>query len=1116
MSSVISISNHFKSSTRVTESNFDPKLFLDNFIAHGTVLQTIDSIGAELKGTKQRAFTVTGPYGSGKSTLAMFFDCLLSENKKVRADALSKLTPDVMARFQSNFGYANGWSLVKHLCGLSSPIKSIAESILSVVPGFSAPDDGASEADYLEILKQAFDYVSAKNDGLLLIIDEMGKALDYQASVGGDLHFFQSFADLVQQYENIVVIGFLHQSFAAYAKGRDSRTQNEWGKVQGRYKDFGFNPSIEESLYLIGESFKVQDKLSNELVVRSAHTMNVVLSHFGISNATALENILPIDPVTALLLGPISKRSFSQNERSLFSFIATHEKFGFRDYISREEAKSVPFSSLYTTDDLWDYLYNNLGHIISASNDSKAWLEACDSVERAGTNGTELHVSLTKLIALLSMMGRGSGLYASKQFLVDYLLSRPDLSYSEQDIDSAIKLLESKSIIIYRHNLNSFHVFRASDLDINRLVLDWVERVKGGFDWVSSISTEKLVLASAHYHKTGVMRWAEAQVVSAAEQVKVPSGKAGESFLNMLLPTSRELYKTLISKFENDNRIIVGSTANIDLLEKACIELIALQKLAKEESEKLSRDPIAKTEIESREIQATSQIDKILDETLNQAEWSYLGATLVGKSLTAKVSKVADLVYSECPAVHNELVNRMKLSGTSNSALNKLLLAILQDDRESNLGFPEDTFPPEKGIYLGCLKDKGWHTPDNEQSFCGNWFDKESAKNIPANHIESYNLWKSGFDFIKSGNELVVIQDLYDFWMSPPFGLTLGLCKLYAMALLKSLESHLAFYDFDSTKDWIYIPELDEELVNKLWKYPSEAGVRYYELAETDVSLVKEISLASEASSDESILSTARSLVRKMHAIPSWVKRTSGHNLFKSGADDHLDTLTKRFRDRVLSAKDPYKLILEDIPNLFDDRTALSAKMSQCLSSLFEIDGILSSEFKNTLLNMLSGEVGESLSARCLMVAQNASRPEIENFAKRVAKWSDNPTHQNLDELISLLVGVRKESWTDERISEGYEKLQNLCVQFKRYETFSNTAVHSSNDTLPVSLIYRDLLGNISEFEQFVDAKSVDDKRFKDIKSAMDKELASMNTSERVAVLMQMLASEMLPIEGSK
>ncbi len=1114
MASPISISNQFKSSARVTEANFDPHVFLETFVAHGTVLQSVANLSAELSGTRQRTFTITGPYGSGKSTLALFISCLLSSEQDVRNRALAALSESqsVLEQFVTSFSYYQGWLIVKHLCAVTSPVHAITASILNACGVSQASLDSYSEEECLSLIKETLDKASKRQDGVLIVIDELGKALDYLSSVGGDLHFFQSFADLIQEFENVVVIGFLHQSFAAYAKGRDTRTQNEWGKVQGRYKDFGFNPSVEESLYLVSKSFDVQPSLQDQLLGQAKKSLKAVTKHFPIGNSSALDHVLPLDPVVGLLLGPISKRSFSQNERSLFSFIATHEKYGFRDYLEQQFDRDRAFNDLYRVNRLWDYLYHNLGHIISASSDSKMWLEACDAVERASIDGREIHTFITKLVALLSWVGRSSKLFASKPFLKDYLKSVHELKCSGEDIDSALAFLESKSIIIYRHNLNSYQIFRASDLDINRLILDWIDRVKGGVDWVEYCNSNKLILANAHYHKTGAMRWVETQVVSSVEQVNVPAGLVGASFANFIMPTSIDLYEHLCREYDDSDFVVIAYPLRIEELQEATVELIALEKIAKEESEKLSRDPIAKTEIDNRDKQARHRIATLLEQILQMAEWRYKGQGLEGASLTAKVSHVADRIYSKCPAVKNELVNRMKLSGTANSALNKLMLAMLFEDTEEQLDLPVDTFPPEKGIYLSCIKAKGWHTPMQSTTFAGNWLDVKGPEQLPANERDVYELWRSGFDFIRQRGELVTIKELYEFWMSPPYGLTSGLCKLYAMALLKSLESNLAFYDFDSTKDWIYIPELDEELVTKFVRYPAEAGVRFYELAETDMRLVKQIAEASEATNQESILATARSLVRQMHALPSWVKRTSGKNLFQIGGPEHINNITKRFRDKVLSAKDPYKLILEDIPSVFGADTDLVHGLRECMKGLLEIDSVLANQFKATISEILDDEAGERLSARCDAVASSASRPEIENFAKRLKQWSGNPTHILLDELISLLVGVRKESWTDERISEGYDKLRELCIQFKRYETFRRSSINGERQTRPVSLIFEDVNGSPIELEQFISSTTEESKNLVDAKSAIETHLAKCSNAEKIRVLVEMLAKEMQPV----
>jgi hypothetical protein len=665
--------------------------------------------------------------------------------------------------------------------------------------------------------------------------------------------------------------------------------------------------------------------------------------------------------------------------------------------------------------------------------------------------------------------------------------------------------------------LNSYQIFRASDLDINRLILDWIERVKGGVDWVAHCNSDKLILANAHYHRTGVMRWAETQVVSAIAQVREPDGVVGASFANFVLPTTAELYVELCCKFAESKYLVIGKPVRIDELEQAAIEIIALEKIAKEESEKLSRDPIAKTEIENRDKLARLRIAKILDQILRATSWHYLGEAMQAGSLTAKVSRVADDIYSKCPAVHNELINRMKLSGTANSALNKLMLAILDNDSEAQLDLPAETFPPEKGIYLSCLKVKGWHTPEMTPTFAGRWVSCKSAKDLPATERDVYGLWLAGYNYIKARGELVVIKELYDFWMSPPFGLTLGLCKLYAMALLKSVESNLAFYDFDSTKDWIYIPELDEELVTKFIRYPTEAGVRFYELAETDMMLVHKIAQASESVDQESILTTARSLVRQMHALPSWVKRTSGNNLFQVGGEEHLDKVTKRFRDKVLSAKDPFKLILEDIPSVFNDSKDLTKGLRNAMKELLEIDATLSNKFKVTVLQLLDAELDEVLSARCDAVALAASRPEIENFAKRVKQWSANPTQAALDELITLVVGVRKDSWTDERISEGYDKIRELCIQFKRNETFTRAYGKAATGSRPVSLIFENQEGHAIELEQFISDDKAAGSNLSEAKFLIESQLQSCSDAERVRVLVELLAKEMRPVgSGAK
>jgi hypothetical protein len=99
------------------------------------------------------------------------------------------------------------------------------------------------------------------------------------------------------------------------------------------------------------------------------------------SFVAAVENCYPLHPLSALLLPSIARQKFGQNERSLFSFLASGEPGGFREYLTAtEDMETAP---TYLPDRLWDYLDLNLQQVILASPVGHRWSEALEAVERA-------------------------------------------------------------------------------------------------------------------------------------------------------------------------------------------------------------------------------------------------------------------------------------------------------------------------------------------------------------------------------------------------------------------------------------------------------------------------------------------------------------------------------------------------------------------------------------------------------------------------------------------------------------------------------------------------------------------------------------------------------------
>ena len=131
------------------------------------------------------------------------------------------------------------------------------------------------------------------------------------------------------------------------------------------------------------------------------------------SLAQTLEACWPLHPATAALIGPLSKRQFGQNQRSIFGFLNSAEISGFRDFLN----KSNSINDVYSPWDFWDYLTNNLSSAIYNSPDGHRWSLINDAVHRCEASADkDSTVKLMKAIAILDFCKEQSGVFPPKIF----------------------------------------------------------------------------------------------------------------------------------------------------------------------------------------------------------------------------------------------------------------------------------------------------------------------------------------------------------------------------------------------------------------------------------------------------------------------------------------------------------------------------------------------------------------------------------------------------------------------------------------------------------------------------------------------------------------------------
>ena len=236
LSETVSVSRQFLRSVNL-EADLGRADALQGYVCQDTAQSLLANMAHHVNKTRQRAFTWTGPYGGGKSSLALVLGSLVSPTKTLREEAKKILG------LNSDTDNSEAWNCSKDgwlVIPVVGKRKSIIEALSSALDKALAKTSRKPTSTSL-ILRLVEEAEKRKKDGVLLIIDELGKFLESAAQSGEDIYFYQELAETASRCNGkLVIVGILHQSFEQYAVklGRDAR--DEWAKIQGRFQDIPF------------------------------------------------------------------------------------------------------------------------------------------------------------------------------------------------------------------------------------------------------------------------------------------------------------------------------------------------------------------------------------------------------------------------------------------------------------------------------------------------------------------------------------------------------------------------------------------------------------------------------------------------------------------------------------------------------------------------------------------------------------------------------------------------------------------------------------------------------------------------------------------------------------
>lgn len=1044
----VTVLPHYQRSIRF-DSDIGREDVLKSYVMTSSGVATLAELSQFLKSGNQAAFTWTGPYGTGKSALAVYLAALADRDSKIRTLSQHMLPSDHSGDLiKETFGsQGKKWKVI--------PITSDRRSLFDLIndglkrAGFTKSGAVPRTADRLiQRVEEASASDSFRGARPLIIVDEMGKCLESALLGGGDIYDFQQLAEgFARSSVRPVFIGILHQGFEYYAARMSAEIRQEWTKIQGRFVDLSLKTTTDEVVGLAARAIQADyvSQAASDASQASYQALRTQRPNLDEAVEKNLADCWPLHPVSVLLVSALSRKAFTQAQRSLFSFLSSNDPSGFRDFLNHT---SFDKNASYRPTHVFDYISTNFDQAITSSvPEAKRWAMIKEGLARVDARFSPVHSQVYKTIAVMELLREPQSLLPTNDVL-------SIIFHDEADIEQLTKDLASMTVIVYRRYQNCWALYAGSDFDFEATLRDVRQGValsprdfENAFDMAP-------VVAKAHYNATGSLRWLVRSVIDvkaarASEFSLKLEGGMGALVLVVSSEESelreiRDLHQTRNQSATNTQPIVLGIPESDDSRRGALavyqnmIDITVLEQILRSDPQ-LDSDEIARKlvreQLEAARLQLYSQVELLMMDVTWRALWNEELVSYQDERLSSFASRVADDIFSLAPRVSNELLNRESVSTAAAKARKELMNSMLSSEHSERLGF--SGWPAEAGLYESILLRTGHHVRK-----AGVWMFE------CANDREDVfgELWRCT-DALLEGAQPVSAFNVYKAWAAPPIGLKAGLAPLFLWLYMLARKEQVVFY-----VDGSFQPQLAPINADELLRKPDDFSVRLLRIGEDEKELLE--TLASKFASlngellPTDVLNVARALVREFLSLPTWTKRT---NL--ASVD------TRRIRTEVLKASDPNQLIFIVLPQVVGSSDP-DVIVDAVLVALAELRSLLPEMVQRVWGDLLSalGANGASfdllqLKTRAEEISESISHPGLRTLLPRIRDLSvssDDDTAQKFS-LICTAAGKTDRDFFDHDIDRVSQVLREWAFEFRRAELLRRLT-HGSKHRVALTL----------------------------------------------------------------
>lgn len=910
------------------ERDFEDPACLSGYVMTDFTRSCLAHVANGLKpNSGQRAWRITGDYGSGKSSFALLLAHWFAGRTRAFPQEIRKVVgfrqfgvtpPRFVPVLVTCSRQALGTSILHSLYQTLIQIYSVRE-VHRLLETNREPTEDQIFKLVLRVHSRIIE--DSKGRGLLLILDELGKFLEFAAlhPQRQDVFLLQRLAEAASRScdQPLFIVSLLHQGFNAYSDMLSQSAQREWEKIAGRFEEIVFNQPIDQVANVVASALNVRTKVipkTESLELRQAMIQTIALGWFGSSSTKSLSNVVsrlyPLHPTVLPILIRTFRR-FGQNERSLFSFLLSNEPFGLQAFSEQNLREGY----LYRLHNFYDYVRTNFGHRLAVQSYRSHW-NLIDSVVESFATEDELQVKILKTVGILNLINDGDLLPNEESIVL--ALARFRETEKNQVRNTLRKLQRNRRILYDRGWARGLCLWPHTSVDLEkayeeaRRAVDTPQHVAG---LIKDFLDSRPIVARRHYIETGNLRHFDIRYCSVDELSNLSEQHLthADGFIIVPLCETPTEHQTALafakeSLFKQRSHWLVAVPRPLNHLVSLVQEVQRWEWISTNTLE-LNADKFAREEVSRQKTAARLQLEKRIQSYIGfkqftgqmSLEWFHKGSQIKvkdGRDLLSTLSRIFDNVYKRAPRIHNELVNRRNLSSAAAAARMRLIERMFTDAETEFLGMIPEKKPPEMSMYLSVLKDTELHR-ERERS----WRIREPRSKTDKKCNVLPTLRRIRKIVLNEPDGRVNITTLFAELRKPPYGVRNGLIPFLLAAFAITHEKDVAFY-----KDGTFLRELNGEAMLLLTKAPERFDIQHCKIegvrTELFQRLLTVLDIKVPARREFELLDVVKQLCVFVAQLPTYVLNTK-----------KLSGTTLAVRDAILNAREPVRLVFTELPN---------------------------------------------------------------------------------------------------------------------------------------------------------------------------------------------------------